>query len=183
MAANDVIGAILEDHAEIKQMMTKVETATTSDAKEEAFHSLVRKLAIHETAEEEVVHPLTRKAPDGEEVTKELLQEEDQGKKVLAELEKMDVNDSEFGVKFEKLRRDVLHHAEEEEQQEHPRLQASVDDGKLRDLTKVFRAAEQTAPTHAHKAAPESATGNMVAGPLVAIADRARDAIRSAMKH
>ncbi|HZR12610.1 MAG TPA: hemerythrin domain-containing protein [Acidimicrobiia bacterium] len=181
--ANDVIDAILEDHAQIKQMMTSVETATTSDAKEDAFHALVRKLAIHETAEEEVVHPLLRRTEDGRPVTDELLEEEDQGKKALAELESMDVNDSAFGVKFDQLRRDVLHHAEDEEQREHPRLKATVDENRLRDLTKVFRAAEQTAPTHSHKMAPESATGNMVAGPFVAIADRARDAIRSAMDH
>ena len=46
----------------------------------------------------------------------------------------------------------------------------------------MFRSAENTAPTHAHSMSPESATGNIAVGPFVAIADRARDAIRNAMR-
>jgi hypothetical protein len=34
------------------------------------------------------------------------------------------------------------------------------------------------APTHAHKMAPTSATGNVVLGPFVAMVDRVRDAIK-----
>jgi hypothetical protein len=38
--------------------------------------------------------------------------------------------------------------------------------------------AEKFAPTHAHRMAPESAVGNLLVGPFVAMVDRVRDAIR-----
>ena len=40
--------------------------------------------------------------------------------------------------------------------------------------------AEKMAPTHPHTHGPESAIGNMIVGPFVAVADRVRDAIRNA---
>jgi hypothetical protein len=51
---------------------------------------------------------------------------------------------------------------------------------KLERLRGVFEAAEATAPTHPHAAAPESRAGNIVMGPIVSLMDRARDAIRDA---
>lgn len=48
-------------------------------------------LAVHETAEEEIVHPAARRAlPDGEAIVKARLQEENEAKKALAELERLD---------------------------------------------------------------------------------------------
>jgi hypothetical protein len=38
-----------------------------------------------------------------------------------------------------------------------------------------FVTAEMVAPTHAHRFAPESATGNLLLGPAVALFDRVRD--------
>ncbi|TDD20689.1 hemerythrin domain-containing protein, partial [Actinomadura sp. KC06] len=43
----------------------------------------------------------------------------------------------------------------------------------------AVRAAEATAPTHPHPGT-ESATKNMLAGPMVAMVDRVRDLIRDA---
>jgi hypothetical protein len=106
--------------------------------------------------------------------------EEDKGKKVLAQLEKMGVDNPDFASSFRELRNDVLRHAEREEAEEHPRLAEAVDEDRRRKLGTLFRSAEATAPTHAHAASPESAVGNMVVGPFVAAADRARDALRNA---
>ena len=174
----DLIQAIREDHQQIKSLLETVRTQLDA----EAFQKLVSKLAVHETAEEEVVHPLTRNAPGGEPVVEQSLEEEDKGKKALSELEKMGVQDPRFPASFEQLRTDVLAHAQHEEQDEHPKLARSVDAKKLESLARVFRSAENTAPTHAHSMSPESATGNIAVGPFVAIADRARDAIRNAMR-
>jgi hypothetical protein len=108
------------------------------------------------------------------------LAEEAKGKEALARLEKTGPQRADFDELFEQLRDDVLAHAEHEETEEHPKLREATDAQRRRDLTRIFRAAESTAPTHGHAHAPESATGNMLVGPFVAIADRARDAIRKA---
>ena len=47
----------------------------------------------------------------------------------------------------------------------------------------AFTAAQMVAPTHAHRFAPESATGNLVIGPLIGVVDRVRDALWSTSNH
>lgn len=177
---DDVIAAVLSDHAEIKALFAEVQSAAAGNIKQDAFQRLVNKLAVHETAEEEVVHPLARRA--GADATVDtLLGQESEGKDALSELEKLGVEAPDFDARLEKLRDEVLEHAETEEREEHPKIDQAVGEDELRQLAGAFRAAEATAPTHPHPHGPESATGNLVVGPVVSIMDRARDAIRSAM--
>jgi hemerythrin superfamily protein len=175
--AQDLIDAIRMDHQEIKSLMEQVDRATGD--REETFRRLVAKLATHETAEEEVVHPLARKTPDGDALVDARLEEESKGKEELARLEKMGVQDPAFTAEFEKLRRAVLAHAEHEETQEHPRIRDALDGDRLQKAADLFRKAESVGPTHAHAHSPESATGNVLVGTFVAVADRVRDALRS----
>jgi hemerythrin superfamily protein len=178
----NLIAAVQADHEQIKAMFGEVSSAPTSEAKREAFERLVRKLAVHETAEQEVVHPLTRRAGDGDPIVEQRLEEEVEGTKKLAALEEMGVEADDFDSRFRRLEQEVLAHAEREEQQEHPRIAQVVEPERLGSLGRVFRAAERTAPTRPHPKAPTSATGNMVVSPVLALIDKTRDAIRDAMK-
>ncbi len=179
---NDLIAAILDDHAQIKALFRQAQSATSTDAKRSAFDRLVRKIAVHETAEEEVVRPLTRQAPGGDAVADARIAEESEGKAALAKLESMGVDHPDFDDHFQMFRSKVVAHAEHEESDEHPRIEEAVDEDRLRKLAKAFRAAEAIAPTRPHPGGPTSAAGNAVVGPVVAIADRARDAVRSALR-
>jgi len=175
---DDVVTAVLDDHAQIKMLMNDVSVAGPD--KEDRFRRLVEKLAVHETAEEEVVHPLARDITDGKTVVERRLDEESQGKSALAELEKMGVDAVGFDEAFDRLRSAVLDHAEHEEQEELPRLRREVEADRLASAAGMFRAAERMGPTHAHAHSPESATGNLLVGTFVAAADRARDALHRA---
>jgi hypothetical protein len=175
---NDVIAAVLEDHADIKSMMTDFTVASESGQRKEIFTELVAKLAVHETAEEEVVHPLARAVPDGKSIVEQRLEEEDKGKKALAELEQIGVDGPGFDQKFQAVRDEVLAHAEHEEREELPKLNRGIPEERLQRAASVFRTAQRLAPTHAHKHSPESALGNLTVGSFVAVADRTRDAIR-----
>lgn len=177
---NDLIAAVLEDHADIQSLLGQVDTST-GDERRDAFEQLVAKLAVHETAEEQVVHPLTKRTAGADGMVEQRLEEEDEGKKALAELERLGTKSSEFQSKFDQLRSEVLQHAENEEQQEFPLLAAAGEDRLVR-AASVFRAAQAIAPTRAHEHAPTSAIGNTVIGPFVAMADRTRDAIRNATR-
>jgi hypothetical protein len=177
----DLIGEILSDHREIKRMMAEVETST-GEAKKQAFQRLVHKLAVHETAEEIVAHPLARKEEVGNAIVDERLQEETEAKKVLATLESKGCDDPDFDAMFQSLRAAVISHAEKEEHEEHPLLLGNISEDRLRTLGTVFRSAEATAPTHPHPAGPSSATGNVLVGPVASVIDRTRDAIRAALE-
>ncbi|MFD2767982.1 hemerythrin domain-containing protein [Micromonospora eburnea] len=173
----DVIDLLLSQHNEIKSLFTRVKAARDSEQKREAFQQLVRLLAVHESAEEQVVHPSARDDA-GDAVVDARLHEEAEAKHVLADLYDLGVDGPGFDAKFAEFERAVLDHATHEEKEEFPALRRNTDANTLRRMAGAVRAAEATAPTRPHSQAGESAAGNMLVGPPVAIFDRMRDAVR-----
>jgi hemerythrin superfamily protein len=175
--ADDVVSFLKAQHEEIKRLFAEVDR-TTGDARNEAFTSLRRLLAVHETAEEEVVHPEAKSTlSNGEAVVDARLTEENEAKQVLADLEKLDVDSPEFEQMFASFQRDVIAHAEAEEREEFAELALRLDDDKLSKMRRAVELAERTAPTRPH-AGTESAAANFMVRPFASMLDRARDAIQ-----
>lgn len=174
---DDLLAEIFRDHAEIKELFASVEAAQDRDERDRAFGLLMRKLVAHETAEQEILHPLTKRR-DADPVAEAHLDQEKSAEKLLGKLESMGVDDDAFMSSLDELRRDVLAHAESEERDELPLLDERVEADELKKLASVFQAAERAAPTHPHPHGPTSAAGNAAVGPVVALADRVRDAVR-----
>ena len=81
----DVIRILLEQHARLQTLFSQLKMAT-GESKQDLFDELRALLAVHETAEEMVLRPVTKKVA-GEEVAEARNQEEEQANQVLAELE------------------------------------------------------------------------------------------------
>ena len=157
----DVVEFLKEQHDQIEAGFNTVLRAHGED-RENAFFALRRLLAVHETAEEEIVHPAARKElTDGNLIVEARLQEEKEAKKVLAELEDRDVDSAEFEQQFLLLQTSVLMHAQAEEQQEFERLGDVLDQSRLDKMRKAVEFAERMAPTRPH-AGVESATANVL---------------------
>jgi hemerythrin superfamily protein len=175
--ARDVIDLLYLQHGQIRDLFALVE-GTSGDERRDAFHRLVHLLAVHETAEEEIIHPMARRTlPGGEGIVDDRLEEERTAKEVLAELDGMDTEDPEFLPKLDRLRIDVLTHARSEERYEFERLRSRLTEEQSTRLMKAVRAAEATAPTHP-RPGTESAAKNVAVGLLTAVVDRVRDLIR-----
>ncbi|NUT92785.1 MAG: hemerythrin domain-containing protein [Saccharothrix sp.] len=175
----DVIALLVRQHGEIRDLFAEVETAH-GDERKNAFRRLVRLLAVHETAEEEIVHPAARRGEGGDAVVDARVAEERRAKELLSTLDNIGPDAEGFDTLLFQLRDDVLAHARHEEQEEFPRLRDQYDGDRLRALAKAVRAAETIAPTRPHPGV-ESPAANMLLGPPVAIMDRARDLIRSVL--
>lgn len=175
-SAADVVAFLKSQHEEIKGLFTQVAGAHGEERKQ-VFTDLRRLLAIHETAEEEIVHPRAKSELDnGEAVVSARLDEEHEAKEVLSALEKLDVDSAEFEEKFNSFEKDVIAHAEAEEHQEFSKLAMELDDRQLHRMRKAVELAEKTAPTHPHPGV-ESRAANLLAGPFAAMLDRAKDLI------
>ncbi|HEX5540582.1 MAG TPA: hemerythrin domain-containing protein [Micromonospora sp.] len=172
----DVVDFLKSQHEQIKSLFSQVKSAQGTE-KRERFQELVRLLAVHESAEEQIVHPEARAAA-GDQVVDARLHEEHEAKHALAELYDMGVDHPQFDSKLDMLAKAVIEHAEREEREEFPKLRERVSANRLQQMTEAVGAAEQMAPTRPHPKAGESATANMLAGPPLAVFDRARDAIR-----
>ncbi|KAB1909263.1 hemerythrin domain-containing protein [Micromonospora sp. AMSO1212t] len=178
----DVVDLLLAQHAEIERLFLLV-IGGTGDTRRDAFDDLVKLLAAHETAEEEVIHPLARTLPGsgGDAMVDERLAEERQAKETLQTLIAGGVDAGGFDTGIVLLRDAVLTHSRYEERYEFPHLRQHVPADRLRSLATAVRAAEATAPTRPHPSA-QSAKGNLAAGPALAVVDRVRDAIRKPSK-
>lgn len=171
----DVVTFLKDQHEEIRRLFQELRAPASDRA--ELFQCLVRLLAVHETAEEMVVHPQARRSADGSAVVQARLDEEAEAKQTLADLERRGVDDPAFTTELAAFERAVLEHAEREEREELPLL-ASLDDEASQAMTSLLQVAEDMAPTHPHPHGPESALGNMIVGPFVSVADRVRDTLR-----
>jgi hemerythrin superfamily protein len=172
----DVVDFLVGQHERIKSLFSETLDSSGKE-REKAFIELRRLLAVHETAEEEIVHPRAkRKIPDGDKVVGKRLEEEHEAKTVLGELENLDIDSDEFTNQLKKLRDAVLDHAEHEEKEEFSKLHEELEEKELERMGRAAKLAEAIAPTRPH-AGVESQVSNLMAGPFAAMVDRARDAI------
>lgn len=175
-SAQDIVSFLKQQHHEVKDLFAKV-TSSRGEARAQAFYQLRRLLAVHETAEEEVVHPVARRElPDGQAIVDARLREENEAKKALTELEKLDVDSKEFDTKLDALSKDVIAHADAEEREEFARLGGKMEPERLEQMRKAVEVAEAVAPTRPH-AGVESPMANLFAGPFASMVDRIRDTV------
>jgi len=172
----DVIAVLIGQHARIQALFASVR-ASTGAARQDAFDELRELLAVHETGEETVLRPVSRKAA-GEQVTEARNSEEKEATRILAELEKMDVGSSRFEDTFAQFEKAVLAHAQHEEAEEFPAVVAGTTPEQRQDLGKHLLRAERLAPAHPHASAAGNPTAQKVVGPFAALVDKVRDTLK-----
>jgi hemerythrin superfamily protein len=178
---DEVVAFLKAQHNLIEDMFDEVLLASDPQAREKPFVELRQLLAVHETAEEMVVHPRVRREADaGDAIADARLAEEHEAKELLSQIEKLHTTSQQFIDELTKLRDAVLDHAEHEENEEFPVLQREVGADDLKRMATAVRAAEAIAPTRPH-AGVESAKLNFVVGPFASMLDRARDLIQQAV--
>jgi hemerythrin superfamily protein len=174
---DEVIAFLKAQHNLIEDMFDQVLLASDPQAREKPFVQLRQLLAVHETAEEMIVHPRVRREVDAiDSIVDARLEEEHDAKELLSSIEKIDITSQQFIDELTKLRDAVLDHAQHEESYEFPKLQRELDADELKRLGTAVRAAEAIAPTRPH-AGVESAKLNFAVGPFASMIDRARDLI------
>jgi hemerythrin superfamily protein len=178
---DEVVAFLKAQHNLIEDMFDEVLNASDPQVREKPFVELRQLLAVHETAEEMVVHPRARREADaGDAIVDARLKEEHEAKELLSYIEKLDVTSQQFVDELTKLREAVLDHAQHEEDEEFSVLQRKLDANDLKWMGAAVRAAEAIAPTRPHPGV-ESAKLNLAVGPFASLLDHARDAIKQAM--
>ncbi|MEO3798627.1 hemerythrin domain-containing protein [Nonomuraea sp. B1E8] len=180
MDETDVIDLLQAQHGMIRDLFDEVEQAPAG-GRDEAFSRLVRMLAVHETAEEEIVHPYARRTIDGgDAVVDDRLAEENEAKEMLSRMDQAGPDAPGFMQNLAMLRAAVEAHARSEERYEFLQLRAHTSQAQRRGMAAGVKAAEAMAPTHPHPGT-ESAVKNVLVGTPVAMMDRVRDVVRQAM--
>ncbi len=143
----DAVDVLIAQHTDIAALFEAVGGATGAD-RAAAFTDLVRLIAIHETVEAQVIHPLARHTiDDGEAIIDGRLAEEADIKVALAELDALGCDDPAFDARLPGVRRVVLAHNAAEEADEFGRLRSAVPMDILREQVLFIRRAEVATPS------------------------------------
>ncbi|QDP95455.1 hemerythrin domain-containing protein [Microlunatus elymi] len=171
----DVIRILLNQHAQVHDLFDEIE-GSTGQQRKEAFEELRAMLALHETAEEIVLRPVTATiAPAG--VADARNTEEQEANEVLKKLEELDPDSDEFAAELADFKSAVDAHAESEESEEFPAVLENCDLDQRQRMGRRMEAVEKIAPTRPHPSVAGSTAKQWTAGPFAALIDRAKDAI------
>jgi hemerythrin superfamily protein len=175
----DVIRILLEQHARVRDLFTEIK-ASAGSRKRELFDELRQLLAAHETAEEMILRPTSRRVA-GEAVAEARNREEAEASATLARLETLDPGTAEFDTVLAGFERAVLDHADLEERDEFSQILIECDESERKLMGVMLQSAEAVAPTHPHPSTAGSTTAQWAVGPFASLADRTRDAIRKVL--
>ena len=170
----NAIDLIVQDHREVDELFGELEDG--GGDRTALVHDVIRELSIHAAIEEQFLYPAMRRLPGGEELVEEALDEHQEAKEALSELDGMDEDEPDFDAKVRSLIQDVRHHVEEEESDLLPKLRAALSDSELEELGQRMERGKAMAPTRPHPRAPSTPPGVVVAGAVAGVVDRARDA-------
>ena len=172
----DVTTIIENDHREVERLFAQYAAAATADQKDDLVDRIRLALAPHAAAEEILVYPAVRRAvEEGGEQASHAIDEHQDIKRLLSEVDKMSAGDSERDAKVRELQQAIEHHVQEEETNLLPSLRAGMDAERLEQMGELFERMKPLLPTHPHPLVPGTATAQLLAGPLASVSDRIRD--------
>lgn len=185
----DAIALLVRDHKEVEQLFRQFEKLTerAQKSKQKIVAKIIRELAVHSAIEEMLFYPAvrtaalkanTRSLKEAADTVLESLEEHHVVKWTLSELEKMSPEEERFDAKVQVLMESVRHHVEEEQEELFPKVRKLFDAEVLEQLGERMQKAKKLAPTRPHPRAPDQPPGNMVAGTVAAVMDRAKDMVR-----
>ncbi len=137
---DDAVEILENDHEVIKELLTRLTTATNSK-RAEVLELLKGVLTIHNATEENLVYPAIQKVAGSKVESQHLYHETAEADVLFFELDGLlkEGNDEEFARKALKFQEAVLHHIDEEENKAFPRLEENADPQNAATLTASMR--------------------------------------------
>lgn len=182
----DVFDVLALDHVEVKRMLDELERGPANGTGASGDQVLLRKKMVeqlvieesrHEALEEMYFWPAVREhVTGGDALADEATGQEQEGKKVLDELDKADATHPRFEQLLSTFTEAARDHIQFEEQSVWPRAREALPAEVAAALGTKITEGKKTAPTRPHPHAPASPGLLKTAGPAVAATDKARDA-------
>jgi hemerythrin-like domain-containing protein len=178
----DVLGTA---HQEVKRMLAELEKGPTVMTGASDNHLMLRKKMVeqliieesrHEALEEMYFWPVVRdRLPDGDHLADTATGQEQEGKQVLDQLDKVNSDQPEFEQLVLTFINAGREHIAYEEIEVWPLLRGTLTEEEAVSIGDKIAAGQKTAPTRPHPNTPPSAGVLKGAGPVVGAADRLRD--------
>jgi hemerythrin superfamily protein/carbon monoxide dehydrogenase subunit G len=172
----DVVEILTTDHREAMGLVQQIRSAADGETRRDLADTLISELVRHAVAEEMYVYPAMKQhLPDGEAAVEHDIAEHKELEQTMKELEAVDTSDPRFDTLITQLETILTDHVSDEENEQFPKLRASIPREELVQLGQKVQAAKKLAPTRPHPAAPNAQLFHKLVGPGVGMVDRLRD--------
>lgn len=118
-AGTDAIALLKADHAAVKKLFEKFESATAPAVKLKIARQAANELRVHAAVEEEIFYPAALAALEEEDEDTEIMEESEEehrvAKTLIEELSHIKPGEEHFESKFIVLAENIRHHIKEEE--------------------------------------------------------------------
>jgi len=141
----DALQLLEQDHRKVKILFQEAKDAKDSAQKRHIFDRIDTELEIHTHIEETVFYPAIQKRDEFKEMVAEALEEHQEAKTLIDELEELVSDDDEFSSTLDELIEAVEHHVEEEEGEMFPKIRELFDQGQLDQLGHEMESAKGSA--------------------------------------
>ena len=140
---SDAIKLLETDHRQVEDLFAKV-NSTSGAAKAQVVSKICRELTVHAEVEEQIMYPAMREAGLADIVSEAELAHR-KVKDLVARLEGMDGASHDVDSLVSELKRDVVHHVQEEEGTAFPSFRDAVDPSELEVLGNQLEEAKERA--------------------------------------
>jgi hemerythrin superfamily protein len=172
----DVVDELTTDHREATALLDQILTTSDPQTRRDMADTVITELVRHSVAEEMYVYPEIEKTfPDGKKVVEHDIEEHKELERTMKELEGVNATDARFTELVSELRKQLHHHATDEEDEQFPRLRTYVSREKLVQMREQVETAKKLAPTRPHPGSPNNEVFHKLVGPGVGLMDRVRD--------
>jgi hemerythrin superfamily protein len=134
-----------QDHQKVKGLFQEVRKGSDRNRQKELFDKIDTELEIHTHIEETVFYPAIEAHEELKEMVAEAMEEHQEAKMLLEELEELGADNHDFGSKLQQLMEAVEHHVEEEEGEMFPKIREAFDENELEQLGEELESAKGTA--------------------------------------
>jgi hemerythrin superfamily protein len=134
-----------QDHQKVKGLFQELGRASDHNKRKELFDKIDTALEIHAHIEETVFYPAIEQHEELSEMVAEALEEHQEAKALLEELEEMGPEQHEFDSTLQELMEGVEHHVQEEESEMFPQVREVFDEDELEQLGQELESAKGTA--------------------------------------
>ena len=133
-----------QDHQKVKGLFQEIRKSSDRSKQKELFDKIDTELEMHTHIEETIFYPAIGEQEKLKDMVAEALEEHQQAKELLQQLEELRADDHDFGSKLQQLMEAVEHHVEEEEGEMFPKIREVFDEDELQQLGEELESAKGT---------------------------------------
>lgn len=170
----NVVELLSDQHRRAESLFEQYERATDPATKARTAREVIVLLSKHSGVEEMDVYPVIKNELS-EPSADSLTHEHQDLKQILADIEKLEPGSAAMDQKMAEAKATVAEHVVEEERDVFPRMQQELGAERMNELGEKVLSKWDGAPTHPH---PNQPPANKATGPVVGLADKARDAVQ-----